>query len=94
MRRVSLPLCTILPSVSGTSFSVFVDAGCNLNGPTAWGLVIKNHDRITTFSACKCDDIAVDPVMAEALGVAGQSSLSRSKVCTLLLYFPMQQMWF
>jgi ribonuclease HI len=48
---------------------VFVDAGCNLNGPTASGLVIKNHDRITSFSARKCDDIAVDPVMAEALGV-------------------------
>jgi hypothetical protein len=58
-----------MPSVSGPSFSVYVDAGCNLNGPTVWGLLIKNHDRITTFSASKCDDIAVDPVMAEALGV-------------------------
>ncbi|GAU33864.1 hypothetical protein TSUD_66510 [Trifolium subterraneum] len=67
--RVSLPLTTVTPSVSSPSFFVFVDAGCNLNGPTVWGLVLKNHDRITTFSACKCDDIAVDPIMAEALGV-------------------------
>jgi hypothetical protein len=67
--HVSLPLSAVKPSVSGTSFFVYVDAGCNLNGPTVWGLVIKNHDKITTFSARKCDDIAVDPVMAEALGV-------------------------
>ncbi|CAJ2652968.1 unnamed protein product [Trifolium pratense] len=67
--RVSLPLIVVTPPVSRPSFSVFVDAGCKLNGPTVWGLVLKNHDRITTFSACKCDDIAVDPIMAEALGV-------------------------
>jgi ribonuclease HI len=77
--RVSLPLITNMPSISAPSFSVFVDAGCNSNGPTVWGLVVKNQDMITTFSASKFDDIAVDPMMAEALGVRWAIHLVREQ---------------
>jgi ribonuclease HI len=77
--RVSPPVITTMPSVPAPSFSVFVDAGCNSNGPTVWGIVFKNHDMITTFSASKYDDIAVDPVMAEALGVRWAIQLVREQ---------------
>jgi hypothetical protein len=48
---------------------LFTDAGCFNNGHTGWGLVLKNADGITTFSASKRENIVVEPALAEALGV-------------------------
>ncbi|MCI26385.1 DNA-directed RNA polymerase III subunit RPC6, partial [Trifolium medium] len=66
--RISSSLANNLPVVPRPLFSIFVDAGCCALGPT-WGLVIKNQDYNSVFSACKRDDIAVEPAMAEALGI-------------------------
>ncbi|GAU21787.1 hypothetical protein TSUD_329120, partial [Trifolium subterraneum] len=41
----------------------------SMSGPTVWGLVLRNSDGETIFSACKREEISVDPLMAEALGV-------------------------
>ncbi|MCI45148.1 isoflavone-7-O-methyltransferase, partial [Trifolium medium] len=50
-----------------------------VNGPTGWGLVFKDHNSVTTFSACKRDDISVDPIMAEALGIRWAIQLARDQ---------------
>ncbi|GAU23137.1 hypothetical protein TSUD_305850 [Trifolium subterraneum] len=34
-----------------------------------WGLALRNLNGETLFSACKKEDISVDPLLAEALGV-------------------------
>jgi hypothetical protein len=68
-----------LPAAPRPMFSIFVDAGCCALGPTTWGLVIKNHDCISVFHACKRDDIAVEPAMAEALGIRWAIQLARDQ---------------
>ncbi|XP_024626573.1 uncharacterized protein [Medicago truncatula] len=52
-----------------TLFSAFVDAGCCLSGPTVWGLIIRNQRGEVVLSKCKKEEIGVDPIVAEALGV-------------------------
>ncbi|XP_045822165.1 uncharacterized protein LOC123915058 [Trifolium pratense] len=49
--------------------SMFVDAGCCNSGHTVWGLVLRNLNGETVFSACKREDITAEPLLAEALGV-------------------------
>ncbi|CAJ2669717.1 unnamed protein product [Trifolium pratense] len=71
------PLHTNHLAATAGSVSIFVDAGCSVNAPTGWGLVFKDHNSVTTFSACKRGDISVDPIMAEALGIIRAIQLAR-----------------
>ncbi|CAJ2671609.1 unnamed protein product [Trifolium pratense] len=71
------PLHTNHLDATAGSVSIFVDAGCSVNTPTGWGLVFKDHNSVTTFSACKRDDISVDPIMVEALGIRRAIQLAR-----------------
>ncbi|GAU44262.1 hypothetical protein TSUD_400080 [Trifolium subterraneum] len=57
------------PSRSTSINSMFVDAECCNSGHTVWGLVLRNSIGETIFSACKREDITVEPLLAEALGV-------------------------
>lgn len=50
-------------------FSIFVDAGCCVGGPTVWGLTIRNQMGEVVLSKCNKEDIDVGPLLAEALGV-------------------------
>ncbi|GAU35964.1 hypothetical protein TSUD_207680 [Trifolium subterraneum] len=54
--RISSSLPNILPAAPRPLFSIFVDVGCCVLGPTTWGLVIKNQDCNCVFSACKRDE--------------------------------------
>ncbi|GAU38301.1 hypothetical protein TSUD_157860 [Trifolium subterraneum] len=55
---------------------MFTDAGCFNNGYTGWGIVLRNVDGTTSFSACKREEIEVEPAVAEALGVRWALQLS------------------
>jgi ribonuclease HI len=77
--RITISPTINLPAAPRPMFSIFVDAGCCALGPTTWGLVIKNHDCISVFHACKRDDIAVEPAMAEALGIRWAIQLARDQ---------------
>ncbi|KEH26265.1 transmembrane protein, putative [Medicago truncatula] len=50
-------------------FSIYVDAGCFSNEQTGWGLIVKNHDEAIVFKACTLEELAVEPALAEALGL-------------------------
>jgi hypothetical protein len=48
---------------------MFVDAGCFAGGTTSWGLVCLDRSAAVRVSACLFDNIEVEPLVAEALGV-------------------------
>jgi len=50
-------------------FSVFIDVSCGAGGSTGWGLKLCNQMGDTCLSKCKREDIDVEPLLAEALGV-------------------------
>jgi ribonuclease HI len=58
-----------LQSTNSPSFSIYVDVGCCVAGSTVWGLVLRNTDGKIVLSACKKEEIVVEPIMAEVLGV-------------------------
>ncbi|PNX85341.1 hypothetical protein L195_g041409, partial [Trifolium pratense] len=68
-RRVLVSQAISDPPRSTSLNSMFVDAGCCNSGHTVWGLVLRNMNGETTFSACKREDITAEPLLAEALGV-------------------------
>ncbi|GAU37237.1 hypothetical protein TSUD_375390 [Trifolium subterraneum] len=68
-RRAPVAHVSIQPSLVTPIFSLFVDAGCSMSGPIVWGLVLRNSDGETILSVCKREEISVDPLMAETLGV-------------------------
>ncbi|CAJ2654058.1 unnamed protein product [Trifolium pratense] len=68
-RRVQVSQAISDPSRSTSMNSIFVDAGCCNSGHTVWGLVLRNLNGETVFSACKREDITAEPLLAEALGV-------------------------
>lgn len=52
-----------------SSLSIFVDAECFADGTTCWGLCVKDLADIILFSACKKEQIQIELVMAESLGL-------------------------
>ena len=46
-----------------------VDAGCFPYGQTGWGMVLKNQEGVIIYTTCRLEDIQVDPMLAEAMGV-------------------------
>lgn len=46
-----------------------MDAGCFSEGQTGWGLIIRNHRKEVILSACRKENIRVNPTLAEALGI-------------------------
>jgi exonuclease III/ribonuclease HI len=57
------------PPLNPPLFSLFVDAGCFSNGCTGWGAAIHDQDGRTILSCCCRENISVEPLLAEALGV-------------------------
>jgi hypothetical protein len=57
----------IEPSVAENC--MFVDAGCFAGGTTGWGLVCLDSSTAVRVSACLFDNIEVEPLVAEAMGV-------------------------
>jgi len=48
---------------------LFVDVGCFSNGITGWGVSIHDERGMTIFSSCRSENITVEPLLAEVLGV-------------------------
>lgn len=48
---------------------LFVNAGSFSDGITCWGLCVVDQNENIIFNACKRDQISVDPLMAEAMGL-------------------------
>lgn len=48
---------------------LYVDAGSFSDGVTCWGLCVVDPNENIISSACKRDQISVDPLMTEALGL-------------------------
>jgi hypothetical protein len=57
----------IEPSVAENC--LFVDAGCFAGGTTGWGLVCLDRSAAVCVSACLFNNIEVEPLVAEDLGV-------------------------
>jgi ribonuclease HI len=56
-----------------------VDAGCFSDDVTCWGCVVQNQDGETIMSACHKDNISIEPLLAEALGVCWGLQLAVAK---------------
>jgi ribonuclease HI len=51
------------------NYTIFVDAGCFSNGSTGWGLVAYDQPNSIYISACRKENIEIDPLLAEVLGI-------------------------
>lgn len=57
----------IIPNPECCTF--VIDARCFRDGFTCWGCILRNQHGEVIFTASKREDIATDPILAEALGV-------------------------
>lgn len=58
---------------------ISVDAGCFSDGYTAYVCVFKDYTSLTTFSACKKEQMTADPKTAEALGIRWCMQLAKDQ---------------
>lgn len=72
---------------NSTLFSIFVDAGCGTGETTGWGLIVKNQVGETVLSMCKRDNISVDPLTAEALGMRWAIQVASEQGITSASFF-------
>ncbi|PNY04967.1 ribonuclease H [Trifolium pratense] len=57
------------PAATLCSHLIQVDAGCFPDGYTTFGCVIKDCSGMISFSACRKENLLVDPLLAEALAI-------------------------
>jgi hypothetical protein len=51
------------------NYTIFVDANYFSNGSTSWGLVAYDQPNSIYISACRKENIEIDPLIAEVLGI-------------------------